>query len=156
MSARPRVATCLWYDGNAEEAVEFYISLIPDSEIKKVMRAGPDGPAVLLEFTLGGTPYQALNGGPHATLSECVSISVLTPDQAETDRLWDALTADGGQEMPCSWLKDRFGLCWQIVPERLLELLNDPDPETAGRAMQSMQTMTKIDIAALEQAAAGD
>lgn len=150
------VATCLWFDGQAEEAATFYTSLIPGSEIVSVLRAGPDGPAIMVHFTLAGTPYQALNGGPHYTLSGAVSISVSTEDQADTDRLWDALLADGGKPMACSWLEDRFGLCWQIVPEVLPRLLMHEDPEVAARAMQSMQTMTKIDIAALEAAARGD
>jgi predicted 3-demethylubiquinone-9 3-methyltransferase (glyoxalase superfamily) len=109
----------------------------------------------MVEFTLAGTPYQALNGGPHFTLDEAASISVSTEDQAETDRLWAALIADGGAESQCGWLKDRFGLSWQIVPTRLGELMQDPDPEKAGRVQQAMLGMRKLDIAALEAAHRG-
>ena len=130
----PKVRTCLWFDDQALPAAEFYCSLIPDSRIDHIGRhsdgqpIAKPGKVLSVEFTLAGTPYQALNGGPHFTLSDAVSISVSTRDQAETDRLWDALTADGGAESQCGWLKDRFGLSWQIVPKRALELFN---PELA-------------------------
>ena len=150
-----KVATCLWFDGQAEEAAKFYTSLIPGSEITGVVRGGPDGPAVLVSFTLAGARFQGLNGGPQFHLSEAVSISVSTEDQEETDRLWAALTADGGSESDCSWLKDRFGLSWQIVPKALMRCLSDPDPEASGRAMQAMMTMQKIDIATIEAAHRG-
>jgi predicted 3-demethylubiquinone-9 3-methyltransferase (glyoxalase superfamily) len=152
---KSKVATCLWFDGAAEEAARFYTSLIPDSEVTSVLRVTPDGPALLVTFTLAGTPFQALNGGPQHRLSEAVSISVSTKDQAETDRLWDALLADGGSPMACSWLTDRFGLCWQIVPEVLPRFLGSTDRAAAGRAMQAMMGMVKIDIAALEAAYRG-
>jgi predicted 3-demethylubiquinone-9 3-methyltransferase (glyoxalase superfamily) len=156
MAHPPKVATCLWFDGNAEEAATLYTSLLPDSRITSVFRPQADGPALVVAFTLGGTPFQALNGGPQFRPSEAASIVVSTGDQAETDRLWAALTADGGEESRCAWLKDRFGVSWQIVPEALPRLLGAPDRAAAGRAMQAMLGMGKIDIAALEAAFRGD
>ena len=156
MSGRAKVATCLWYDGQAEEAANFYVSLIPDSEIRNVARPNPDGPALMVEFTLAGTPYQALNGGPQYRLSEAASISVITRDQKETDRLWSALTGNGGKEGRCAWLVDRYGLSWQIVPEILPRLLTSSDREAAERARRAMMGMNKIDIAALEAAYYGE
>ncbi len=150
-----KVKTCLWFDGQAEEAASFYVSLIPDSRIETLLRPDPDGPALLVEFTLGGTPYQALNGGPQYSHSPAASISVLTKDQEETDRLWDALTA-GGSENRCAWLTDRYGVSWQIVPEVLPRLLSSPDRAAADRAMQAMFAMVKIDIAGIEAAYAGN
>ena len=152
---RSKVSTCLWCDGTAEQAAEFYVSLIPDSKVLNVFRPVPGGPALIVEFTLAGTPYQCLNGGPQFTHSEAASISVMTKDQEETDRLWIALTADGGADGRCGWVKDRFGLSWQIVPEALTRLLSDKDREAAGRAMQAMMGMRKIDIAKLEAAFRG-
>lgn len=152
-----KVKTCLWFDDQALPAAEFYCSVIAGSEITQVGRypQGQDmaeaGKVLMVEFTLGGTPYQALNGGPHFTLDEAVSISVSTEDQAETDRLWKALVADGGEESQCGWLKDRFGLSWQIVPKRSVELLSGPAAEKVWPALMQMR---KIDIAALEAAAA--
>jgi predicted 3-demethylubiquinone-9 3-methyltransferase (glyoxalase superfamily) len=152
----PKVRTCLWFQTDPLPAVEFYCSLLPDSTIDQVGRypegsemAAP-GSTLMVEFTLAGTPYQALNGGPHFTLDEVVSISVMTEDQAETDRLWAALTADGGTESQCGWLKDRFGLSWQIVPRRATALLSGP---SAAKVWPVLMTMKKIDIAALEAAA---
>ncbi len=153
MSAKIR--TCFWFDTQGEAAAELYVSLIPGSAIERVYRPSPEGPALIVDFHLAGAPYQALNGGPHYTLNEAASISVTTPDQAETDRLWDALIADGGEESRCGWLKDRFGLSWQIVPERLSQLLGASDRDAANRAMQAMLTMRRLDIAALEAAFAG-
>jgi predicted 3-demethylubiquinone-9 3-methyltransferase (glyoxalase superfamily) len=151
-----KVKTCLWFDNQGEAAARFYVSLLPESRIDSVFRPQPEGPPLVVEFTLAGTPYQALNGGPAYRLNEAASISVVTKDQAETDRLWAALTADGGAESRCGWLKDRFGLSWQIVPEALPRLLSDPDRAAADRAMQAMLKMGKIDIAALEAAFRGD
>jgi predicted 3-demethylubiquinone-9 3-methyltransferase (glyoxalase superfamily) len=150
---------CLWFDGNAEEAAELYVSLLPDSRITKVWRAptetpsGPEGIVMTVDFTVGGQPFQGLNGGPHYTFNEAVSFVIECDDQAEVDRLWDALTADGGEPGPCGWLKDRFGLSWQIVPRRLNELLDDPDEGRARRAMDAMLQMHKIEVAELERAA---
>ena len=156
MASGFKVRTCLWYDDQALEAATFYCTLLPESRIERVGRhseeEGAPGPGkvLMVEFTLAGTPYQALNGGPHHVLSEAVSISVLTDDQAETDRLWGALTADGGAEGRCGWLKDRFGLSWQIVPRRLITLLSG---QAAAGVWPALMDMRKIDIAALEAAA---
>ena len=150
---------CLWFDGDAEEAASFYVTLLPESHIDKVWRtpadtpSGPAGMVLTVDFTLGGQKFQGLNGGPPFTFNEAVSFVIDCEDQAEVDRLWDALTASGGEPGPCGWLKDRYGLSWQIVPRRLDELLNDPDPERARRAMDAMLKMGKIDVAELERAA---
>ncbi len=152
----PRISTCLWFDDVAEEAAQFYTALVENSTITRVMRPEPNGPALLVEFTLAGVPYQALNGGPHFTLSEAASIVIITRDQAETDRLWAALIANGGSPSQCGWCKDQFGLSWQVVPARLLELLNSPDREVAQRVTQVMLTMGKLETALLEAAAAGE
>lgn len=152
---------CLWFDGQAEEAAAFYITLLPDSRIDKVWRSpadtpsGPSGMVMTVDFTLHGQRYQGLNGGPHFRFNEAVSFVIECPDQAEVDRLWAALAADGGAPGPCGWIKDRFGLSWQIVPRRLDELVNDPDPERARRAMEAMLQMGKIEVAELERAADG-
>lgn len=152
-----RVSTFLWYDDQAEQAAEFYVSLIPHSRIVEVDRlSGAPGPAsgvILVRFELDGIEYQALNGGPQFRFTEAASIMVLCDDQAEVDRLWDALTADGGEPSQCGWLKDRWGLSWQIVPRDLIALQHDPDPGRAQRATQAMLSMGKIDIAALHAAA---
>jgi predicted 3-demethylubiquinone-9 3-methyltransferase (glyoxalase superfamily) len=149
-----KVRTCLWFDGNGEEAAKAYVALLPDSRIEKTFSPRAGAPPLVIDFTLGGTPYQILNGGPGHPHSWAASISVSTGDQAETDRLWAALLADGGVESRCGWLKDRFGLSWQIVPEALPRLLADPDPEVSARVMQAMMQMIKIDVAAIEAAAA--
>jgi predicted 3-demethylubiquinone-9 3-methyltransferase (glyoxalase superfamily) len=154
-----KLSPCLWFDGTGEEAANFYVSLLPDSHVVKVWRSpaetpsGPAGMVLTVDFTLAGQPFQALNGGPDFTFNEAVSFVIECDDQAEVDRLWDALTASGGEPGPCGWLKDRFGLSWQIVPRRLNELLGDPDPERARRAMEAMLTMGKIEVAELERAA---
>ncbi|GAA0744726.1 VOC family protein [Sphingomonas sp. ABOLD] len=153
-----KIVPCLWFDGAAEEAARFYTSLLPDSRIDKVVRAptayqaGEAGAVLVVEFTLAGLHYIALNAGPQARFNDAVSFQIHTEDQAETDRLWEAITADGGTERDCSWCEDRWGLRWQIVPRRLVELMGDPDQARAARAMQAMMTMRKIDIAALEAA----
>ena len=155
----PKVYTCLWFDGKAEEAANFWVSLLPDSHVDKVWRSpadtpsGPAGMVLTVDFTLGGQRFQGLNGGPEFRFSEATSIVVECDSQAEVDRLWNALTADGGEPGPCGWLQDRFGVSWQIVPRRLYELTGDPDPERARRAMEAMLQMGKIDIAELERAA---
>ena len=148
--------TCLWFESGGEEAAEFYVSLLPDSGIGTIIRQEPDGPALTVDFTLAGVPYQILNGGAHFRLSPAASISVTTEDQAETDRLWDSLTADGGSESMCGWLVDRFGLSWQIVPKELSRLLGHPDREAAGRVQAAMMSMSRIDIDALRAAFDGD
>lgn len=155
-----KITPFLSFDGRAEEAAQFYVSLLPDSRIERITRSpmdtpgGPAGTVLLVEFTLAGTRYYALNT-PHFTFTEAVSFMIQCDDQAETDRLWEALTTQGGEEVACGWLKDRFGLFWQITPRRMLELLNDPDPARAHRAMEAMTKMIKIDIAEVERAADG-
>ena len=156
MTATPKVRTCLWFDSRGEEAARFYVSLLPDSRIETVSRPDPDGPALTVDFTLAGAPYQVLNGGPMYPQTPAASISVLTKDQAETDALWSALVADGGDAGQCGWLTDRFGVSWQIVPEPLLEMLGAPDRAAAERAKQAMLKMGKIEIAALEAAYRGE
>lgn len=151
-----KVRTCLWFDGNGEEAARFYVTLLPGSAVENVVRPSADGPALVVEFTIAGAPYMVLNGGPQYKHSEAASISVLAKDQTEIDRLWDALVAGGGAEGRCGWLKDRFGVSWQIVPQALPLALMSPDREAAGRAMAAMMTMSKIDIAAIEKAFRGD
>ncbi len=157
MTKEAKIRTCLWFHGDALPAAETYCRLIPDSRIERVSRypegqgmAEPGG-VLLVEFTLGGTPYQALNADPVFTLSEAVSIVVATEDQAETDRLWSALIADGGQESHCGWLKDRFGLSWQIVPKRLSELMGSAD---AAKVWPALMQMGRIEIDRLEAAVA--
>ena len=160
MAQLQKVTPFLWFDGDAEAAAAFYTSLLPGSSIEGVTRSaadspsGPAGMVLTVAFELAGTRFVALNGGPQFRFSEAVSFQIACADQAEVDRLWAAL-ADGGEEGPCGWLKDRWGLSWQIVPTRLSELLADPDPVRAKRATEAMLAMGKIDIAALERAADG-
>jgi predicted 3-demethylubiquinone-9 3-methyltransferase (glyoxalase superfamily) len=149
----PTQTPCLWFDGQAEQAAEHYTAIFPNSGITSVGRQ-PDGSVLVVEWTLDGQPYQGLNGGPQFTFSEAISFSVSCADQAEVDHYWDALSA-GGEQGPCGWLKDRFGVSWQVVPARLGELLGDPDPERAQRAMQAMLGMRKLVVAELERAADG-
>lgn len=156
MSNKAKVRTCLWFDGDGEAAAEYYVSLLPDSAIVAVSRPEPGKPAMIVELSLAGTPYMFLSGGPRYRPSPAASIVVRTADQAETDRLWSALLADGGKESQCAWLKDRFGVSWQIVPDALPRTLGADDREAAGRAMQAVLKMKKIDIAALEAAFRGD
>lgn len=154
-----RLRPCLWFDTEAEEAAELYTSIFPNSRIVDVARYGsagprPEGMVMTVAFELDGQPILALNGGPDFTFTEAVSFEVECADQAEVDRYWDKLT-DGGEEGPCGWLKDRYGLSWQIVPKALTELIADPDREKSQRVMKAMLEMKKIDVAALERAAAG-
>jgi len=147
-----KVRTCLGFNGNGHEAAEFYVSLLPGSVIESAFTPDEKAPPLVVEFTLAGAPYMILNGGPKFQPSIAASISVLTKDQAETDRLWAALTADGGAEGHCSWLTDKYGVSWQIVPEILPVLFSDDDKAAAGRAFQAMTRMRKIDIAAVQAA----
>ncbi|GJE59269.1 VOC family protein [Methylobacterium trifolii] len=155
-----KISTCLWFATDAEAAVQRYVSLVPDSRIDHVQRSpgpwpgGQTGDAILLAFTLGGQSFQALNGGNRVDYGTAASLSVSCSDQAEVDRLWSALTADGGKEIQCGWLRDRWGVPWQVVPAVLPRLLADPDPAVAGRVFTAMQGMVKLDVAALERAAA--
>jgi len=156
-----KITPCLWFDGNAEEAADFYVTLLPDSRVRKVQRSPADNPStaegavLVVEFTLAGQDFMGLNGGPQFSFNEAVSFSIDCEDQAEVNRLWEALTADGGKPVACGWLKDKFGLSWQIVPRELPRLLSDPDPDRARRAMKAMMDMVKIDVAALRKAADG-
>jgi predicted 3-demethylubiquinone-9 3-methyltransferase (glyoxalase superfamily) len=156
MTYRSKVRTCLWFEKGGLQAAQFYVSHVPKSEIDAVYAHGrPDDPMVV-EFTLHGAPMMILTAGPHYKLTPAASISVLTQDQAETDRLWSALTSDGGAESMCGWLLDRFGVSWQIVPEALPRLLGQSDRDAAARAQAAMMKMKKIDIAALEAASRGN
>ncbi|RIJ76684.1 VOC family protein [Nakamurella silvestris] len=151
----------LWFDNNAEEAMDFYTSIFADAKVLEVSRFGEGGPVpagtvMMATFELAGQRFQVMNGGPaHSTFSEAISFFVSAETQEEIDFLWDSLTADGGQPGQCGWLKDKFGLSWQIVPPVLGQLLGDPDREKAGRAVQAMLGMTKLDIAVLQRAHAG-
>ena len=157
-----KISTCLWFDGNAEEAARFYTSIFPNSRIDSVdpspgeTPSGPEGSIITVNFTLGGRSFIGLNGGPEFTFTEAISLSIDCDDQAEVDRYWDALLADGGEPSVCGWLKDRFGLSWQVVPRRLNELLAGDDPAAAQRAMEAMLQMGKLDIAGLEAAYRGE
>ncbi len=150
---RQKVTPFLWFDDQAEEAARFYVSLFPDSAVTKVT-PGPTGAAMVVAFVLAGVQFLALNGGPHYRLTEAFSLSVDCRSQAEVDELWEKLSA-GGSPGRCGWLKDRFGLSWQVVPAVLPELLNGPDRARAGRVLEAMMGMTRIDIAALRAAADG-
>jgi predicted 3-demethylubiquinone-9 3-methyltransferase (glyoxalase superfamily) len=154
---KKQIVPCLWFDTEGEEAAEFYTSIFPNSKIVSVAHYGeamprPAGTVMTVNFELNGQEFLALNGGPEFSFSEAISFQVFCKDQDEVDRYWNALTK-GGEEGPCGWLKDRFGLSWQIVPTRLTELLQDPDPGRSHRAMQAMLEMKKIEIAELERAA---
>lgn len=156
MTTMQKVRTCLWFDHEAEEAANFYVSLIPDSRVLHVSRYGEAGPGkpgsvLTVSFELAGVQYLALNGGPVFKFTEAISLFVDCADQAEIDRLWQAF-GEGGSYSRCGWLKDRYGLSWQIVPSRLPELLGGADKSGAKRAMEAMLTMSKLDIAALEAA----
>ena len=146
-----KIAPCLWYDGKAEEAAEFYVSIFPNSAITRVT-PGPNGAALVVEFRLAGQRFLALNGGPLFKFNEAISLSVDCTTQAELDELWEKLTA-GGSPSQCGWLKDRYGLSWQVVPAMLPQLLTDPSK--AGRVMGAVMGMTKLDIAAIQAAADG-
>ena len=161
MTARTRIATCLWFDTNAEEAARFYAATFPDSRITSVFHSPTDYPSgkagdvLTVEFTVLGQPFVGLNGGPAFTFDEAVSFQVFTDTQEETDRYWNAIVRNGGKESACSWCQDKFGLSWQIVPRALMEGMKDPDPAAAKRVMEAMMGMTKIDIAAIEAARRG-
>jgi predicted 3-demethylubiquinone-9 3-methyltransferase (glyoxalase superfamily) len=152
-----KIAPCLWFDGEAEEAAKFYVSLLPDSRIDHVQRnvidspAGKAGTVLVVQFTLAGQRFLALNGGTRFEYTHAISFQVDCADQGEVDRLWDALSAGGAVER-CGWLRDRYGVSWQIVPRVLPEMLGDPDPAKAQRVMQAMLQMVKLDIAALKAA----
>jgi len=159
---RPKVYPCLWFDGDAEEAAAFYTTLLPDSRVVNVWRSpadtpsGPAGMVLTVDITLAGQHFQFLNGGPEFKFNEAVSFVIECEDQAEVDRLWDALTADGGEPGPCGWLKDRFGVSWQIVPTAFNQMVASPDAEAARRAMEAMLQMGKLELPELERAFRGE
>jgi len=152
---------CLWYDGGAEAAARFYAETFPDSAVSAVHRApgdfpsGKQGDVLTVEFTVMGIPCLGLNGGPVFKHSEAFSFHVATEDQAETDRYWNAIVGNGGEESACGWCKDKWGLSWQITPVALSQAITDPDPDAAKRAFDAMMEMKKIDIAAIEAARRG-
>lgn len=156
-----RNTVCLWFDGTAEEAARFYAATFPDSSVDAVYRAPGDFPSgragdvLTVSFTVLGIPCLGLNGGPAFSHSPAFSFQVATADQAETDRYWNAIVSNGGQESECGWCQDKWGLSWQITPRVLMEAIADPDPATAKRAFDSMMTMHKIDIATIEAARRG-
>jgi len=156
-----KATNCIWYESGAEEAAKFYAATFPDSSVGAIHYAPsdnpstPDGAALTVEFTVAGLPCVGLNGGPHFKASEAFSIMIQTEDQEETDRLWNAIVDNGGQESMCGWCKDKWGISWQITPRILLEATTSSDKEAAKRAFAAMMTMKKIDIAAIEAAMAG-
>jgi predicted 3-demethylubiquinone-9 3-methyltransferase (glyoxalase superfamily) len=156
-----KISPCLWFDGQAEEAAALYTSLFPNSRIERVNRSpgetpsGPEGMVLTVDFTLDGEPFIALNGGPDFQFNEAVSFSIDCEDQEEVDRYWDALIADGGEPSVCGWLKDRFGVSWQVVPKVLPQMLSSSDGPAAKRALEAMLQMTKLDVAKLREAYEG-
>ncbi len=158
--AKPKIVPCLWFDKEAEDAAKHYVSIFKNSKLGKISRYGKEGydvhgmkagTVMTAEFELEGTPFLALNGGPHFKFSEAISFQVLCDDQAEVDYFWEKLSS-GGQESQCGWLKDKFGLPWQVIPKVLPELMKSDNPEKAGRTMKAMLQMRKLDIAALQRA----
>lgn len=153
-----KIQPCLWFNKNAEEAAHFYADTFPDSRIDSIERApgdypsGKAGDVLVIQATILGMPFMLLNGGPEFTFDEAVSFQVETEDQEETDRYWNAITTNGGEESVCGWCKDRFGLSWQITPRRLTQLMAEKDPEKSKAAFDAMMQMKKIDIAALDAA----
>ena len=156
-----KISPCLWFDGEAEEAAKFYVSLLPDSRIEKIQKntvdspAGKAGSVLVVDFRLAGQRFMALNGGTRFEYTHAISFKIDCADQAEVDRLWDALSANGGSVERCGWLKDRFGVSWQIVPAALVRYLGGSDPAGAQRAMQAMMQMFKLDIEGLRKAYEG-
>ncbi|ANP52772.1 putative 3-demethylubiquinone-9 3-methyltransferase (glyoxalase superfamily) [Streptomyces griseochromogenes] len=153
--------TCLWFDSQAEEAADYYVSIFKNSSIGHVARypegaPRPAGTVLTVEFTANGHKFVALNGGPEFTFNEAISFQIFCADQEEIDYYWTRLTENGGEPGPCGWLKDKYGVSWQVVPDRLPDLIGDPDPERASRATRSMLSMGKLDIAELEKAHAGE
>lgn len=160
MSDTRGFTTCLWFDGNAQEAADYYLSVFKNSARGRTLRhtnagPGPAGSVLTVEFELNGQRFMGVNGGPQFTFSGAVSFQIDCADQAEVDHYWGRFVEDGGEEGHCGWLKDKFGLSWQIIPVELADLIGDPDPERAERATQAVYTMKKIDIAAVRKAHAG-
>ena len=156
------ITPCLWFDGNAEEAARFYTSTFPNSRVDKVVKAAAETPSnqkgevITVEFTVDGSKFVGLNGGPDFKFNEAISFVIDCKDQAEVDRYWDALVKGGGEHSVCGWLKDRFGVSWQVVPRRLNEMMESDDRAAAERATKAMLEMTKIDVAKLEEAYKGE
>jgi predicted 3-demethylubiquinone-9 3-methyltransferase (glyoxalase superfamily) len=156
-----KIAPCLWFKDEAEEATKFYVSLLPNSRIVHVQRnvmdspGGQEGSVLMIEFTIAGQKFLALNGGMKMEYTHALSLSIECEDQAEVDRLWDKLASNGGEVIECGWVKDRYGVSWQVVPKVLPKMLADPDKAKATRAMTAMLTMKKLDIAALQRAYEG-
>ena len=161
MNDKMKIATCLWFNKNAEEAAKFYAATFPDSRVTGVHKAPSDYPSgkagdvLTVDFTVLGQPFVGLNGGPEFKFDEAISFQVFTDTQEETDRYWNAIVKNGGEESVCGWCKDKFGLSWQIAPRVLIDAMTGPDTAAAKRAMDAMMTMTKIDIATIEAARAG-
>lgn len=154
------LTTCLWFDTQGEEAAQFYLGIFRDSRLGRIGRytdagPGPAGSVMVVEFELNGQKFVALNGGPQFTFSESISFQIPCADQDEVDYYWSRLS-EGGQEVACGWLKDKYGVSWQVVPTVLIDLISDPDAEKAARASKAMLSMTKLDIAAIQQAYAGE
>ncbi|MFE7954607.1 VOC family protein [Streptomyces sp. NPDC057413] len=152
--------TCLWFDGQAEEAAHYYVSIFKNSSIGRVGRyteagPGPAGSVIAVDFTANGQKFVALNGGPQFTFSEAISFQIFCDSQEEVDHYWTKLTDNGGEPGPCGWLKDKYGVSWQVVPNGLIDMISDPDQEKAARTMKAMMAMGKLDKAALEKAYAG-
>ncbi|WP_265587240.1 VOC family protein [Sphingomicrobium arenosum] len=158
----PDIITVLWFDGGVEEAARFYAEALPDTSIERVVKSpgdwpnGKAGDTILVDMTLVGRPAQLLNGGPDFSPNMAVSFMVETDDQAQTDRIWEALIADGGEPVMCGWCKDRYGFSWQVTPRLLNQLLDDPDRDKARRVFEAIGQMVKLDISALEAAARGE
>jgi predicted 3-demethylubiquinone-9 3-methyltransferase (glyoxalase superfamily) len=156
-----KITPCLWFDGQAEEAANFYVTLLPDSRVDKVVRSPADNPStgkgdvLVVDFTLAGRKYSGLNGGPQFKFTEAVSFQIHCEDQAEVDRLWNAVLENGGTPSACGWISDRWGLSWQIFPQELLEMIASEDRAAAERAMKAMMEMVKIDLPKLREAFAG-
>ncbi|MGW0841613.1 VOC family protein [Streptomyces sp. NPDC002787] len=153
--------TCLWFDGQAEEAAAHYVSIFKNSRIGRVTHYGegapqPAGSVLTVEFVANGQQFVALNGGPEFNFTEAISFQILCDDQDEVDHYWSRLTEGGGEGGPCGWLKDKFGVSWQVVPNGLIDMISDPDPQKAARATAAMMSMGKLDIAALQKAYAGE
>ncbi|MEU5591925.1 VOC family protein [Streptomyces sp. NPDC020298] len=155
--------TCLWFDGQAEEAAHFYVSVFKNSGIGRITRGneavpgpGPAGSVLTVEFTANGQKFVALNGGPQFTFDEAISFQIMCSDQEEIDHYWNALTENGGEGGPCGWLKDRYGVSWQVVYDRLIHMIGDPDQERATRTTRAMMSMGKLDVAELDRAYAGE
>jgi predicted 3-demethylubiquinone-9 3-methyltransferase (glyoxalase superfamily) len=157
-----KISPCLWFEKEAEEAANYYVSLLPDSKIVHVQKSamdypgGKEGSVLVVYFELAGQSFLALNAGTTLEYNNCVSFSIDCKDQAEVDRLWSKILKDGGQEVQCSWIRDKFNVPWQIVPSDLPRMMADPDKEKAARVMAAMMNMVKIDVAALHKAYAGD